>query len=253
LHQKRNSYRVSAGMPKRRRGGTARGFPHPWGRCICNDSLQKPKGDDLVGCCASGACASLDLGDHVARTASCNARTFDRLLCHWGVLPASWLPRRADFEASSRRTLTMEVLRRAPRSDACAPSTSAVISIALSTRTVGLQVCVEDMSSTQASADCRETKVMQRRGNVRGCVGDALEITRPRRRARALSATSMTPQTALEISAVPGRRTGLKNRPLCATEGPSPGGPRWPPAGRFPVAASGQNLVAANKAQAPSM
>jgi hypothetical protein len=53
----------------------------------------------------------------------------------------------------------------------------------------------------QASADYRKTKGMQRRGNVRGCVGDALEITRPRRRAKATSATSMTPQTSLEISA----------------------------------------------------
>lgn len=76
----------------------------------------------------------------------------------------------------------------------------------------------------QASADCRETKVMQGRGERRGCVGDALEITRPRRRAKASSATSMTPQTPLEISAGRGHRTRSAEPPRTIIERCAPNG-----------------------------
>jgi hypothetical protein len=89
---------------------------------------------------------------------------------------------------------------------------SAVISSALSIWTAGLRVCVKDMSSTLVPADDRETKGMQRRGNVSGCVEDALEITRLRRSSRASSATSMTPQTPLEIGAVGGHSHNLLAR-----------------------------------------
>ena len=71
-----------------------------------------------------------------------------------------------------------------------------------------------------ATTTCRRCKLQpigdRRKGciegeNVRGCVGDALEITRPRRSSKASSATSMTPQTPLEISTGLGFITTAQN------------------------------------------